>query len=133
MKGLIVILNYSNKQIMETFSDNNLDNLKIKLIDFLSYEFNKRIIDYPVNYDELSYVWFDGQNYNDVFLYKVFSDDWIEPWSYDEIYIDAIDKLIETENKNPVSEYIEYENETNEEIQGLQVIAKNQEELNFEQ
>jgi hypothetical protein len=131
MKGLVVIVNYSNKQIMETFSDDDINVLKIKLIDFLSNEFNKRIIDYPTDYEQLPIYWFDGYILNDVFLYKVFLNDWIEPWSYDEIYSEAIDKLIQIENQNPVSEYVEYEND--EERQGLQVIAKNQEELYLEQ
>jgi hypothetical protein len=128
--GLIVIVNYDDKQICETFVQDNLDMLRDKLVDFLFKEFNKRTIDFPIDYYDFASVWFQNENLKDVFTYKVLNNsDWVEPWSYNEIYQDAIDALITYEvTNNPVPDNEYSEDYDIDELDQLKVIAKNQEE-----
>ena len=118
--GLIININgYNNKffNFEKTFICNDLNHAHLILLNYLSSNLNILNIDYPLNFDELDYYWFDGNNIDaKIFSYKIFDNTkWIEPWDYDELY----SEILEIMNKQEIDEAPDFsklysENEDND-------------------
>ena len=101
--GLIININgYNNKffNFEKTFICNDLNHARLILLNYLSSNLNILNIDYPLNFDELDYYWFDGNHIDaKIFSYKIFDNTkWIEPWDYDELY----SEILEIMNKQEI-------------------------------
>lgn len=105
--GLIININkyithYSeNRQF--TFICNDLEDVKNILINHLVTIFQNLEIDFPEDFDDFSYIWFNQQYTKcNVFDYKIFiNNKWEEPWELQEIYSEVLEKMYEEEIKNP--------------------------------
>lgn len=105
--ALIITMNKFNKYFQsfdKTFVCENLDNAREELIKYLASQFDHLRIDFPDNYLDFSYVWFEEQSVNaEVFSYKIFDNNmWREPWEHEEIYQDVITTLEEMDKKIPI-------------------------------
>ena len=93
--GLIININGYDKKFFnfeKTFICNNLDHARTILLNYLAANLNILNINYPLNFDELDYYWFDGNNVDaPIFSYKIFDNSkWLEPWDNDEIYSELL-------------------------------------------
>jgi hypothetical protein len=114
MYGLIVYI-YNKSFILEnTFSINNLDEAKEELTTYLSQEFNKLHIDFPMNLIEFEALWcehYSMEQIDNIFNYNIYdsqNNKWIKPWNNEEIYNDTLDKIIHLEINNNKDYNIDY-------------------------
>ena len=103
--GLIVMVNKFKNYFSNTHSQivcDTLEEAKKELITYLVAHFTPLKIDFPDNLEEFHNIWFNSTYIvADVFNYKIFhNDNWIEPWSQDEIYEDVIDAMHKYEIAN---------------------------------
>jgi hypothetical protein len=102
--GLIVIINkYNNfnkyfQNIIKTFELSSLDETRTKLVEYLAEELNKEEIDFPIELDDLRFKWFN-ETYTDcdIFNYKVYDNNFTEPWDLQDIYSDVYDLMFNKE------------------------------------
>lgn len=103
--GLIVMVNKFKNYFSNTHSQivcDTLEEAKKELITYLVAHFTPLKIDFPDNLEEFHNIWFNSTYIvADVFNYKIFhNDNWIEPWSQDEIYEDVLDCMHKYEIEN---------------------------------
>jgi hypothetical protein len=106
---IIIDKETSNNKI---FYANNLDNCKKYLIEYLASLLKNINIDFPDQLLDFEYIWFN-QTFMDssFFSYDVNSE---EPWDYQEIYEEVLDKLLEIEHAN-IPDFAELYSEEEEE------------------
>ena len=86
MFGLIISLIYKNNILEKTFALNNLDDIKIELINYLATEFNKLSIDFPLQLIQFENIWCDinsMEQIDNIFYYNIFDSNnskCIIPW-----------------------------------------------------
>jgi hypothetical protein len=104
--GLVITINkfkhyFETSQI--TLLCDSIDEAKDKLIEYLSKEFCALNIDYPLDLADFEYHWFNQQYVNsDAFYYKLFIEgSWREPWEYQDVYSDVLDKMQLDEEAEP--------------------------------
>ena len=107
--ALTITLNKFTKyfeSINKTFTCSDLEVTKSVLINFIASHINHLTIDYPLTLEEFEYIWFDEQYVKcNLFSYNVFNvqtNEWINPWSLDEIYEDTLAYLHAKELLVPV-------------------------------
>jgi len=107
--ALTITLNKFTKyfeSINKSFTCSDLEVTKNVLINFIASHINHLTIDYPLTLEEFEYIWFDEQYVKcNLFSYNVFniqSNEWINPWSLDEIYEDTLTYLHAKELLVPV-------------------------------
>ena len=106
MIGLIIYVYKKNEILEKTFSISNVDEAKIKLVNYLANEFNILYIDFPLKLSDFEYIWSENhkmENLDTIFNYNLFdsSDNlWKKPWDNDEIYNDILDNIILLEVNN---------------------------------
>jgi hypothetical protein len=108
--ALTITLNKFTKyfeSINKSFTCSDLEVTKNVLINFIASHINHLTIDYPLTLEEFEYIWFDEQYVKcNLFSYNVFniqSNEWINPWSLDEIYEDTLTYLHAKELLVPVN------------------------------
>jgi hypothetical protein len=104
--GLIVTINkYKHyfSSVQSYIVCNDMNEAKLELIKYLTSHFSLLNIDFPTSFEDFENIWFNQTYVNaDVFTYKIFSNnDWLSPWSNDEIYDDVLEAMLIHENKNP--------------------------------
>lgn len=104
--GLIVTINkYKNyfSSVQSYIVCDDMNEVRLELIKYLTSHFSLLNIDFPISYDDFENIWFNQTYVNaDVFSYKIFSNnDWVSPWSLEEIYDDVLEAMLIHENKNP--------------------------------
>jgi hypothetical protein len=99
--GLIIIINKYNKHfqsIIKTFQLSSLDEAREKLVEYLAEELNKEEIDFPIELEDLRYKWFNETYVDcDIFSYKVYDNNFTEPWESQDIYSDVYDLMFNKE------------------------------------
>jgi hypothetical protein len=113
MIGLIIIINKNNCQDTLTFDVNTIDEAKNKLISILVNNFKDMNIDFPLLISDFEYLWFNEEAKNlPVFTYKIYNNNWDNPWDEQEIYTDVLEQLYELEintSHNMLDYYIDEE------------------------
>lgn len=124
--GLIVTINkfvkfYQSDE--KTFVCDTLEMARKNLINYLAEEFNKIVVDFPIELDDLRYVWFDESYVDaDIFRYKVFNNGiWEEPWEAQDVYSDVYDMMFEKECENPIDYGVLYCETTLEEDKSSEI------------
>ena len=93
--GLIVTINkYKNHfaSSTSTIVCTTIEEARIELIKYIVAHFSLLNIDFPLDYDDFEFIWFN-ENYvgANAFTYRLYHDNnWIEPWSHQEIYDDVL-------------------------------------------
>jgi hypothetical protein len=106
MIGLIININYKLNRIEKTFNINNIEEARIELVNYLSNEFNKLNIDFPLDYHDFEYVWCEYNNMDhldNIFTYNIYDTNdlkWKKIWTEQEIYNDILDKINELDLNN---------------------------------
>ena len=82
----------------KSFYANDLDNCKKLLIEYLASLLKNINIDFPDDILDFEYIWFQ-QTFmeSSFFSYNVDSE---EPWEYQDIYEEVLEKLLDFEHKN---------------------------------
>jgi hypothetical protein len=109
--GLTITINYlltyfKTDQIYLYCS--SVEEAKLKMIEILANKFAQLYIDYPHDLNEFEFEWFNKQYVDsNCFYYKLCVIEpnhtlkWIEPWEYQELYLDILDHIQQIENSNP--------------------------------
>lgn len=104
--GLIVIINkfkHYFESSQTTFTADSVDDIRDQLINYLAKELSILNIDYPQELTDFDHYWFGQQYVNtNSFYYKIFNNGiWSEPWEYQEVYSDILDKMLSNEQSDP--------------------------------
>ena len=108
MIGLIININYKLNRIEKTFNINNIEEARIELVNYLSNEFNKLNIDFPLDYHDFEYLWYEYNNMDhldNIFTYNIYDTNdftWKKIWNEQEIYNDILDKINELDINNDI-------------------------------
>jgi hypothetical protein len=104
--GLIVTINkYKNHfaSSTSTIVCSTIEEAKLELIKFLVAHFSLLNIDFPMEYNDFEFIWFNemyvGTN---AFTYRLYHDNkWSEPWTHQEIYDDVLEAMYVAMIANP--------------------------------
>lgn len=111
---VIHIEDYSSSRL-ETFIGSNLDDCLQKIILYLKPNF-EITIDFPGDYETFQNLYSDPEMYKlKSFDYKIYSGDWIKPWSEQEIYENIIELIHELDVQNSILNPVIYGSDIEEE------------------
>lgn len=95
----------------------SMDEAYNELINYLCSHFESLNIDFPLDYDEFELLWFNREYVDSkIFIYKIFTNKWIEPWDYQDIYDSVLERMLKYENDHPPNLDELYEEPDPEEI-----------------
>jgi hypothetical protein len=103
--GLLIRIN-KYKQYFEseqkTFVCDSIESAKTELINVLVKNISHLNIDYPDDFNDFEYQWFQRYIKVNAFDYNIFiNNEWVEPWELQEIYSDVLEVMQQNEEANP--------------------------------